>query len=85
MTKLCEGRVADRHRRGPGDRPGARPVSLARHGAKVVVNDLGGDIDGTGADRVAGPAGRRRDRRRMGGEAIANGDNVAELGRRRGA
>ena len=48
---------------------------LAEHGAKVVVNDLGGDTDGTGAD----PSWRRRWSTRSsppGGEAVANGDTV---------
>src|ERR1700716_2609428 len=50
---------------------------FAREGARVVVNDLGGGTDGSGAD--AGPAqlgveeiGAR------GGEAVANTDNVAD-------
>ena len=58
---------------------------FAAEGAKVVVNDLGGAADGTGGDRHAGPAGRRRDRgdgrrggrqrrqrRRLGGRAAAD-------------
>jgi NAD(P)-dependent dehydrogenase (short-subunit alcohol dehydrogenase family) len=49
---------------------------FAREGAKVVVNDLGGAVDGTGAD--AGPAQAVVDEiRAMGGEAVANTDNVA--------
>ena len=35
---------------------------LASQGAAVVVNDLGGDVTGEGADRDARPAGRGRDR-----------------------
>ena len=54
---------------------------LAEHGAKVVVNDLGGDRDGTGAD--VGPAQQVVDEiKAMGGEAVANGDDVSRLGRR---
>ena len=34
---------------------------FAAEGAKVVVNDLGGAVDGTGDDRTAGRAGGRRD------------------------
>ncbi|HZR81803.1 MAG TPA: SDR family oxidoreductase [Candidatus Binatia bacterium] len=50
---------------------------LAKHGAKVVVNDLGGSHDGTGAsqspaDEVVAAI------RAAGGEAIANADNVAD-------
>src|SRR5881628_3400225 len=50
---------------------------FAQEGAKVVVNDLGGAMDGTGDDRT--PAEQVVDEiRAMGGEAIANADNVAE-------
>ena len=53
-------------------------LSLARHGAKVVVNDLGGDVDGTGDDRS--PAEQVVvEIEEMGGEAVANGDNVADF------
>jgi len=50
-------------------------LALANHGAKLVVNDLGGARDGTGAgtemaDRVV------EEIRRAGGEAVANYDNV---------
>jgi NAD(P)-dependent dehydrogenase (short-subunit alcohol dehydrogenase family) len=50
---------------------------FAGEGAKVVVNDLGGAMDGTGDDRT--PAEQVVDEiRAMGGEAIANADNVAD-------
>ena len=50
---------------------------FAAEGAKVVVNDLGGDIDGSGDDRA--PAQQVVDEiKAMGGEAVANGDNVAD-------
>ena len=46
-------------------------------GAKVVVNDLGGTNDGTGADIT--PAQQVAEEiRAMGGEAVVNGDNVAD-------
>jgi NAD(P)-dependent dehydrogenase (short-subunit alcohol dehydrogenase family) len=50
---------------------------FAAEGAKVVVNDLGGAADGTGgslspAEEVVAEI------KGMGGEAIANGDNVAD-------
>jgi NAD(P)-dependent dehydrogenase (short-subunit alcohol dehydrogenase family) len=49
---------------------------LAREGAAVVVNDLGGSNEGTGAD--AGPAQEVADEiRAAGGRAVANTDNVA--------
>jgi len=51
---------------------------FAKEGAKVVVNDLGGSIQGTGEDRH--PAQMVVDEiLEMGGEAVANGDNVADF------
>lgn len=50
---------------------------LAAEGARVVVNDLGGATDGSGADESAAEEVARMIRDR-GGEAIANGDNVAD-------
>ncbi|MFN8035282.1 MAG: SDR family oxidoreductase [Acidimicrobiia bacterium] len=50
---------------------------FAQEGAKVVVNDLGGNIDGTGEDRA--PAQLVVDEiEAMGGEAVANIDDVAD-------
>src|SRR4249919_650215 len=50
---------------------------FAAEGAKVVVNDLGGAADGSGGD--ATPAQQVvAEIQAMGGEAIANGDNVAD-------
>jgi NAD(P)-dependent dehydrogenase (short-subunit alcohol dehydrogenase family) len=50
---------------------------FAQEGAKVVINDLGGAIDGSGDDRT--PAEQVVDEiRAMGGEAVANADNVAD-------
>ncbi|MCJ8499484.1 SDR family NAD(P)-dependent oxidoreductase [Desulfatitalea alkaliphila] len=54
----------------------AYALELARRGAKVVVNDLGGARDGSGAasaaaDRVVAEI------REAGGQAVANYDNVA--------
>lgn len=49
---------------------------LASRGARVVINDLGGSVDGTGDD--AGPAQRVADEiEAAGGIAIANGDSVS--------
>jgi len=76
MSRLCEGRIAivTGGARGIGRE---HALSLASHGAKVVVNDLGGSMDGTGADKS--PAEQVVDEiKAMGGEAIANGDNVAD-------
>ena len=50
---------------------------FAAEGAKVVVNDLGGAADGSGDDQT--PAQQVvNEIKGMGGEAIANGDNVAD-------
>lgn len=49
---------------------------FAREGAKVVVNDLGGANDGSGAD--AGPAQEVVDElRALGAQAVANTDDIA--------
>ena len=49
---------------------------LAEHGARVVVNDLGGNVDGTGkgdmADQVV------EEIRDSGGEAVANKASVSD-------
>ncbi|MFI0468402.1 SDR family oxidoreductase [Saccharopolyspora sp. 5N102] len=53
-------------------------LAFARQGAKVVVNDIGAEVDGTGSS--TGPAGEVVDEiRAAGGEAIANGDDVADF------
>ncbi len=76
MTKLCEGRVAIISGAGRGiGREHA--LLLARHGAKVVVNDLGSAMDGEGDDQ--GPAQAVvHEIEAMGGEAIANTDDVSD-------
>ncbi len=52
-------------------------IEFARQGAKVVVNDLGGAVEGSGSD--LSPAQEVVEEiKGMGGEAIANGDNVAD-------
>lgn len=75
MSRLCEGRVAIVTGAGRGiGREHA--LSLAAHGAKVVVNDLGGNIDGSGGD--LSPAEQVvQEIKGMGGEAVANGDSVS--------
>ncbi|MGE0795824.1 MAG: SDR family oxidoreductase [Acidimicrobiia bacterium] len=51
---------------------------FASEGAKVVVNDLGGNPDGTGAD--ASPAQQVVDEiKAAGGEAVANYDDIADF------
>ena len=54
----------------------AHALLFAREGAKVVVNDLGGTRDGTGANSSAAEE-VAHEIRSAGGEAVANGDNVA--------
>jgi NAD(P)-dependent dehydrogenase (short-subunit alcohol dehydrogenase family) len=50
---------------------------LAREGAAVVVNDLGGAVDGSGSD--AGPAQQAADEiAAAGGKAIASGADIAD-------
>ena len=77
MTKLCEGRVAIVTGAGRGiGREHA--LLLAQHGAKVVVNDLGGSMTGEGADQ--GPAQQVVDEIvAMGGEAMANTDDISDF------
>jgi len=52
-------------------------LSMARHGARVVVNDVGAAVDGAG--HSAGPAQQVVDEiRALGGDAVPNTDSVAE-------
>jgi NAD(P)-dependent dehydrogenase (short-subunit alcohol dehydrogenase family) len=52
-------------------------IEFARQGAKVVVNDLGAAVEGSGSDET--PAQEVvSEIKAMGGEAIANADNVAD-------
>lgn len=51
-------------------------LALAAHGARVVVNDLGGTVDGSGSD--TGPAQQVADEiSAAGGEAVADTSSVA--------
>ncbi|MGI9292906.1 MAG: SDR family NAD(P)-dependent oxidoreductase [Pseudomonadales bacterium] len=52
-------------------------LELARRGAKVVVNDLGGSKDGTGSSDAAEQV--VAEIKAAGGEAMANGANVADF------
>jgi len=54
-------------------------IELAKRGAKVVINDLGGAKDGTGGSSDAARA-VVAEIEALGGEAIANGANVASYG-----
>ena len=77
MGNLCEGRVAVVTGAGRGiGREHA--LLLAENGARVVVNDLGGDAAGAGAD--LSPAQEVvAEIEAMGGEAVVNGANVADF------
>jgi NAD(P)-dependent dehydrogenase (short-subunit alcohol dehydrogenase family) len=74
---ICEGRIAIVTGAGRGlGREHA--LELARQGAKVVVNDLGTSGAGEGASE--GPAHEVVEEiRAMGGEAVANGADVADF------
>ena len=78
MAKLCEGRVCIITGAGRGiGREHA--LMLAAHGAKVVVNDLGGTRDGSGAASL-GPAEEVvQEITKAGGEAIANGYDISDF------
>jgi NAD(P)-dependent dehydrogenase (short-subunit alcohol dehydrogenase family) len=52
-------------------------LELARRGAKVVVNDLGGSVDGSGGSSEAAEA-VVAEIMALGGEAIANGSSVTD-------
>ena len=54
-------------------------LELARRGAKVVVNDLGGSVDGTGGNSAAAEA-VVAEIKAAGGEAMADGCSVTDEG-----
>src|SRR4051812_41591963 len=77
MSELCDGRVVIVTGAGRGiGREEA--LEYARHGARLVVNDVGAARDGTGED--ATPAQEVVDEiKALGGEAVANYDDVSDF------
>ena len=72
---ICEGRVVivTGAARGIGRE---HALEFARQGAKVVINDLGVENDGSGGGDGAA-AGVAEEIRALGSEAVLNGDDVA--------
>ncbi len=75
MARLCEGRVAIVTGAG-GGLGRQHALLLAKEGAKVVVNDIGANVDGSGRDDTKA-AQVVAEIKKAGGDAIVNGDDVS--------
>jgi NAD(P)-dependent dehydrogenase (short-subunit alcohol dehydrogenase family) len=78
MARLLEGKVAviTGSGRGIGKE---EALLMAKHGAKIVVNDLGAHFDGSGQPTGSPAQEVVAEIKKMGGEAVANGESVADF------
>ncbi|MEW9556183.1 SDR family oxidoreductase [Nonomuraea sp. NPDC050783] len=76
MSGIVEGRVVivTGGARGIGR---GHALEFARQGAKVVVNDLGAEVDGTGSSGAAAEVAAEIEA--LGGQALVNGEDVSDF------